>query len=455
MSIVDRTPIKRKAGLLGLILALFAAPVFAQTPMSLKECIDFGLKNHPSISVSRNGIENAHQASREAIAGYLPQVNVNVNATNNLKLQTNIIPANALAPNTPEQRITFGQRYTTTVAADAAQPIYNASLLTAIKANKPNIELANLTLEQSRQNVIYNVATAYYQVIINQRQLQLLRGNQERIERLLKVSRLQSEMGVAKKVDTKQVQVQLNNVNAQISVANNNVELAYNTLKNAMGIFQDGVEVSLTDTARWLNDVPVQASNETFRFNNTVDFQLQDRQIQLLDIQAKSIRANNYPVLELFGQYGLNGFGSNLNDAVSRYFDYGAVGVRLRVSLFDGFRRSAQYRQAVIERDNARLNQTVNQATQNLNFLNAGSRVNRAKTTLGVNHDNVELAAEVYENTSLQYRQGVGTLSDMLNAESSFNDAQNNYIQSLVDYYLARLDVARSNTTLEDYYNGL
>jgi outer membrane protein TolC len=455
MSIVDSTSKFRRPGLLSLILVFLVGSLHAQTPMSLRECIDYGLKNHPTIAVSRNAIENARQAAREAIAGYLPQVNANVNATNNLKLQTNIIPAGALGPGTPEQRITFGQKFTTAVAADASQPIYNASLLTAIKANKPNTELAKLTLEQSRQNVIYNVATAYYQVIINQRQLQLLRGNQERIERLLKVSKLQSEMGVAKKADTKQVQVQLNNVNAQISVADNNVQLSYNTLKNAMGIFQDGVEVSLVDTARWLNEVPMQASNENFRFNNTIDFQLQDKQIQLYDIQAKSIRANNYPVLEVFGQYGLNGFGNNFSDAAGRYFDYGAVGVRLRVSLFDGFRRSAQYRQALIERDNARLNQTVNQASQNLNFLNAGSRVNRAKTTLGVNRDNVDLASEVYENTSLQYRQGVGTLSDMLNAESSYNDAQNNYIQSLVDYYLARLDVARANTSLEEYLNGL
>jgi outer membrane protein len=443
----------RRSGIIVLLLAFFTAPLFAQTPMSLKECIDYGLKYHPSIAVSKNGIENAHQAAREAVAGYLPQVNANLNATNNLKLQTNIIPAGVFGPE--EQRITFGQRYTTALVADASQPIYNASLLTAIKANRPNTELANLTLEQSRQNIIYNVATAYYQMIISQRQLALQVKNQERIQRLLKVSQLQSEMGVAKKVDAKQVQVQLNNVNAQISIAENNIQQAYNSLKNAMGIFQEGIEVTITDTARWLNQVPLQASNENFRFNNTVDFQLQEKQIELYDIQAKSIKANNYPTLSLFGQYGLNGFGNTANDALSRYFDYGSVGIRATVSLFDGFRRSAQYREAIIRRDNARLNQTISQASQNLQFLNAGTRVNRAKTTLGVNRDNVDLAAEVYENTALQYRQGVGTLSDMLNAESSYNDAQNNYIQSLVDYYLARLDVARSNTTLEDYYKSL
>ncbi len=425
----------------------------AQTSFTLKECITYALTNHPSIAVSKNNIESARQAAREAIAGYLPQVNANLNATNNLKLQTTLIPAGSFSP--VEQRISFGNRYTTSFVADATQPIYNAALLTGIKANKPNTELARLTLEQSRQNVIYNVASAYYQVIIYQRQLGLLEGNRERIRRLLKVSALQSEMGVAKKVDTKQVQVQLNNVEAQVSVAENNVALAYNNLKNAMGIFHSDEQIVLADTAKWLQQRPMALQQAGFRAQQTIDYQLQDKQIELYDLQAKTIRANNYPTLSLFGQYGMNGFGATASDAFGRYFDYSAVGIRASVSLFDGFRRNAQYRSAIIQRDNARLNQSINLAAQSLQYQNADSRVQRARTTLTTNNDNVDLAAEVYDNTSLQYRQGVGTLSDLLNAETSYNDAQNNYIQSLIDFYLSQLDVERANTSLETYYEGL
>ncbi len=438
------------ASLLVLITGFSAS---SQTAFSLKECITYGLEHHPSMSVSRNNIENAKQASREALAGYLPQVTANVNAVNNLKLQTSVIPAGTFGPT--EQRISFGNKFSTSAVVDASQPIYNKALLTGLAANKPNTELAALTLEQSRQNIIYNVANAYYQVIINQRQLQLLYSNRERIERLVKVSTLQSNMGVAKKVDTKQVQVQLNNVNAQISITENNTTLAYNTLKNAMGIFNSEEQLMLTDTARWLHMEPVIAQQNGFRFNNTIDFLVQDKQIQLYDLQAKSIRAGNYPTLSFFAQYGLNGFGSSVGDAFSRYFDYSSVGLRLSVSLFDGYRRNSQYRQAIIERDNARLNQTINQANQNLQFLNAGSRLTQSRTAIGTNRDNLNLASEVYENVSLQYKQGVGTLSDLLNAETSYNDAQNNYIQSLIDYYLSQLDVERSNTTLETYYQSL
>ena len=112
---------QRKNLLLLILLSCTAFSVSAQTAFSLKECIAYGLAHHPSIAVSKNNIENAHQAAREAIADYLPQVNANISATNNLKLQTTIIPAGAFSP--AEQRISFGNKYTTSLVADATQPI--------------------------------------------------------------------------------------------------------------------------------------------------------------------------------------------------------------------------------------------------------------------------------------------------------------------------------------------
>jgi outer membrane protein TolC len=435
------------------VLCFLGMPAVSQTPTTLKECIAYGLANHPSVTVAQNGIETARQTSREALASYLPQVNATLSGVNNLKLQTNVIPAGVFGPN--ETRIAFGNKYTTSVAVDASQPIYNQALITGLKANKPNTQLAKLTLQQTRQDIIYNVATAYYQVLISQRQLSLLQTNQAQIQKLFKVASLQAEVGVVKKIDAKQVAVKLNNVNAEIAVAEANLTLAYNTLKNAMGIFKDDAQLALTDTARWLHTEVARPEGESFQFGKTLDYRLLDQRIELYDINARTIKANNYPTLSLFGQYGLNSFGNSVSAVTNSFFDYSSVGIRVNVALFDGFRRNSQYRQALIERDNLKLNQIINEAGQNLRFLNAGSRVQRAQSTINTNLANVELATEVYQSAALQYKQGVGSLSDMLNAETSFSDAQNNYIQSLVDYYLSQLEVKRANTSLEDYYNSL
>ena len=52
--------------------------IHGQQTISLKECVDFALKNHISNVLYENDIGLAKQKSTEAFAGYLPQIAANV-----------------------------------------------------------------------------------------------------------------------------------------------------------------------------------------------------------------------------------------------------------------------------------------------------------------------------------------------------------------------------------------
>ncbi|MCY1542383.1 hypothetical protein D9M68_781280 [compost metagenome] len=67
----------------------------------------------------------------------------------------------------------------------------------------------------------------------------------------------------------------------------------------------------------------------------------------------------------------------------------------------------------------------------------------------------MDLANEVYANVSTQHKEGIATLTDLLNAENSYQQAQNNYIQSLLDFYLAEIELKRANGTLDEYFEQL
>jgi outer membrane protein len=433
----------------------FAQQGTGTTTVTLKDCIAFGLQNHRSVEVNKNNVAAAHENAREQLAGYLPQVSVNAGLDYNIKLPANVIPAGSFPGQTEEQRITFGTKYNSTQVIQLDQKIYDQSLLTGLKANKSNRELAELTAEQNNQDLIYNISSAYYQILVTQRQLDLLYSNKERFEKILKVTELQAEQGVAKKVDVKQVQVNLNNVLSQISIAENSLRLAKNTLKNNMGMSQHQ-DIVLVDTSRWLNAAPTAKVYGDFNYQQSVSYQQQRLQIEMYDINRQSIKNQIFPTLSFYARYGANGFGANsLGQAYDPLLDYSAAGLKLSWNIFTGFRRDAQYKKATIDMENARVNMRLNEDRQNLAFENAGIAVKRAQSTIITNKQNMELASEVYENTTLQYRQGIATLSDLLNAENAYREAQNNYIGSLLDYYLADLEVQRANGTLRDYYQQL
>lgn len=437
------------------VIAFIMQNSHAQTQLNLKECINYGLQHNRLVKINLNNVELSKLKAKESLATYLPQVNVNAGLDNNIKLPVTIIPAGSFGPGTDEQKVQFGTQFNSNQSIQLDQPIYNQASITGLKARKPNIELAEFTMAQNKQTLIYNIISSYYKIIIAEKQLELLESNKLRIEKILKVAQLQAEMGVSKKVDVKQIQVNLNNTVSNISITQNQYELALNTLKFNLGMPMSETIV-LTDTDKWLDDKDhLPKDFGQFDFSKTYDYLIQKTQISLLEINKKYIRDGAFPTLGFYARYGANGYGQHFGDAYSRLFDFSTIGLKFNWSLFTGGRRDAQYKMAGLDIANAQENLRVLEEQQQLTFMNAGSAFKRAQSTISVNKDNMELAQDVYDNVSLQQKAGVANLSDLLNAELSLRQAQNNYIQSLLDYYVADLEVKKVNNTIESFYNNL
>jgi outer membrane protein TolC len=50
------------------------------------------------------------------------------------------------------------------------------------------------------------------------------------------------------------------------------------------------------------------------------------------------------------------------------------------------------------------------------------------------------LAEHVYNQTKIKYEAGVGSTTDILNAETDLKTAQNNYIAAMYDAIIAKID---------------
>ena len=53
-------------------LVLISNSLFAQTKLSLKECIEYGLKNNGNVKLGQIKESIAQQQTREALSAYLP-----------------------------------------------------------------------------------------------------------------------------------------------------------------------------------------------------------------------------------------------------------------------------------------------------------------------------------------------------------------------------------------------
>ena len=64
------------------------------------------------------------------------------------------------------------------------------------------------------------------------------------------------------------------------------------------------------------------------------------------------------------------------------------------------------------------------------------------------------LAKEVLTNVENNYNNGLATLTDLLDAENSFADAQNNYTNAVLSYKLAEVQLVKAKGELKSYYSG-
>lgn len=419
--------------------------------MSLKSCIEYALVNSPTLKIYENQVLIAGAQNKEGLSGYLPQVNGSISFDDNFKRQTTIIPAGAFSPD--PLLVQFGNQYAGTVSGQVDQVIYNQSLINSIQASKVNVQLTEYQKEQNEVDVIYNTASAYYQVLILEEQLILIQTNEETIGELLKVQQLKYDKGALQQSALNRIKVNYNNIVSQEKQVQMQLKMALENLKNIIGMSPDQT-ISIQNEVEVDNSVELPEQFE-LQVQNMVDYKILETNIQLQEFDLRSKRAQYLPTVGMYARYGANAFGNDLNTTFDNWFDFGSVGLKINVPIFSGLSKYQQVKQSSLNLENMRQNLELNSRIYALNLKNAQTQLNSSYLTLLSNRENLDLSESVYSETQLQYEKGQASLSDLLNADYARKEAQSNYINSMLNYYIARIDIEKSKGTLQEFTNNL
>lgn len=446
------SPLKVKQGFVQACLGvLMIGSTLAQPSLDLHACVDYTLTHHESNRVYQNQAAISQQQAKEALAGYLPQINGVAALDDNLKRQTTIIPAGVFG--SEDIRVQFGNQYSTTATVQLDQTIYDQSLIYGLRANVPNMEIARLKKEKNDEELIIQTAKAFYQVLATRQKLALLAENEQKFQEQLEVVKLQYEKGVAKKIDYDRMRVSLNNVRSQKQVLQTNEELALNRLRLAMGLPQEA-ELNLAEISLLDMDIEVPVSGE-FDPQHNIDLQLQSQSIALQEIDLKRKSASRLPTVSAYGRYGAQALGNELGASYNNWFDFSSIGLKVNVPIFGGLRRYSQITQSSLNLENAKINYKLAAENLDMQLQNVSTILNSARINVANNRENLALAKDVFDNSTLQYEKGVAPFSDFVNADFAYKEAQNNYINSVLDYLTARLDYERASGSLSEYIQQL
>ncbi|QES88355.1 TolC family protein [Rhizosphaericola mali] len=430
----------------------FPIYIYAQSDTSnwdLKRCISFGLQNNRNRTIYYNKKQEADAKAQELLAGYLPSVSLNGSLDDNLKLQETVIPAGAFSPT--DIKIAMSKQFAMNTTAQLDQTIFDKSLLVGLKANKLNKQQADLNVRLSEETIIYNISKSYYQIKVYREQLYLLNSNLENYIKQVDISQLQVNKGVLLQKELDKVSVDRNNTISKIRVAQSNLELSINQLKYDMGYPFDDT-ISLDTTTEIVGVIGKTASNvsdtPSFFLQNITDYKIDEITMKADKINAEKIKAQMYPKLTAYAKYGTVGFGDYLGQTFQGTSPFAGVGLKLSFPILDFYKRNAQYKQAKFQSMNSMEQLKLNADKYRLDYKNAYNKMDQEQGNVIMDKNNIQLAESVLATTNLQYQKGVTDMTDWINAQNSLKEAQTNYLNSLYNYLMAKVDMEKSAGTL-------
>lgn len=424
----------------------------AQDSLTLKDALNYAIKNSEVIEKARLDIINGRNKVTEVKAGALPQIDVTSTMTYNLLVQQFILPAEFMGGKPGEFiSVKAGQSWGAMTQVQLNQELFNQSVFTGLKAAKSSEEYYRLAAKLSEENVLQQVAANYYQVIINREQLHVIDANIERTDKLLTMVSSQYDLGLAKKIDLDRMKVNKSNLIAQKQELQTAISQQKNLLKYYMGM-PVGEEISLPYQA--VNELEQEAfhlNHDEFNLDRLAEYQVLKSQETLLQHQRKAYIAEYYPSLSLGANYMLNSQSNrfDLYGSKALNYDMSAVTLTLRVPVFDGFGRRSRVRQSNVELQ--KINQDIRNTSNSLKmaFDNAQNQLKNSLTTIKTQEENKQLAEEVYNSTQNNYRNGLASLTDLLTSETDLVAAQNSYNEALLKYKVAQIELIKANGNIK------
>lgn len=419
--------------------------VQAQEAWTLKQCIDTAQVHNKNLQINRNNISISEQREKEAKANLIPKITANADYKYFMELPTQLMPMNALNPQAPEGQfrdLQFGVPHNINANIQLAMPLYNPQIYGAIENTKIANELTQLQYQKTEEQVLFDITTLYYNAQIIKHQLDFVDNNLINSNRLLQNMELLKSQLLAKGSDVNKVKLQTEQLTTQRENVYSKYLQVLNALKMNMGI-------SLEENITVVTDIfqPTLTDNSS---RNSLDLQLINTQNKLMKNELKILNRSRYlPSLNFIASYGTTGFGydKSPNDFLD-FYPIGFAGIQLSYPLFNGTVTQRKINQKKLEINNNELQAQLISDKNEMEIENAIRQRTIAQNTIINTENQIDLAKTIYDQTILQQKQGTASLTDVLLADNALREAQQNYLNAIIDFLKADLEFKKLTGTI-------
>ncbi len=419
--------------LVALIVLLQSSKLSSQenntTVFTLNACIEAALQNNPHILGSGFTVDQSRVQINEARAGFYP--NLSFSASGSQSTRENSLTSKENWSSGFSAHYTLFQGFKTVASVNAVKANYHAS---------------RAQHESNQHELIMMVTEAYYRLLQSERLVKVAVQSVQRARLHLDFSNARFKAGLANRSDVLKTTVELSDVQLSLIRARNVKLSAQGQLNIQMG---RAVHLSLEimDDLETSNaDLDSSSLNIEDQFNKFLKMAFQNRpELDKLERQIKAQQANiNYargdylPILSLDGSYTYSG--ETMADLNSSSY----IGMSLSFPLFSGFSRPSRVEQENLALHNLQQQQESVRQQIGLEVWNAYLQVKEAVERIANSRIFNENALENRNIAEGEYREGLGSMLDVIDAQTALVNSEQTLIEALADYKIARATLERA-----------
>ncbi|BBD60545.1 outer membrane efflux protein [Nostoc sp. HK-01] len=395
-------------------------------PLSLAQALELARRNNRNLQVTILELERSRSALRESQAALFPTLDINGSVTNS---------GNGFSSSTSQPSTSFN---------GTAQLNYNlytsGSRQAIIKQAEEQLRIDELDVENQSREIELNIKTQYYNLQQADEQVRINQSAVANAQASLRDAQARERAGVGTRFDVLQAQVNLANAQQDLTNSLSDQQIARRQFGTLLSLPQT-VDITAADTVAlaglWqpsLEQTIVEA------LQNRPELRQQIAQRNISEQQRRQALAQVRPQVGLVTSYNLL---DRFNDSASITDGY-SIGLQASVNLFDGGAANARAAQA---RSNIAIAETqfANQRDQ-IRF-----NVEQYYAQLRSNLDNVqtssvglEQAREALNIARIRYQAGVGTQTEVIEAENDLTRAEGNRVTAILDYNRALANLQRA-----------
>ncbi|OMP78596.1 TolC family protein [[Flexibacter] sp. ATCC 35208] len=416
--------------LTGILCCFCALPVSAQLSFSsVQDIWKYADAHNIQITSANASDKEATLNVRQAKGALLPTVSANGNYTDNIKLQSTLIPAHLFDQTAPDgtfYEATFGKRYNYNAAANVQLDLINTKNWFAIKTAKLDKEIANLNIQKTKRDLYEQLANIYYSYLLANEAEKLSLSNAATMDTVFSSVLRKYNDGFVSEVTMNNAAINKEKAAKNLLTATQNKLLQLNNLQQLLNT-GDSIDISEQNATPYIPQP----------FGTDPDVTIAYEELLKSQAQWQSSKAAYVPTLSAVYQYNrlistdhFMQF-SNSNDLPSQYW-----GLRLSVPIFSGNSRHYNVQKAKIDMElkqqqyqSAGLQSQLTNQNILISYNTAFKDLEKAKGILAMYRSNDKHATQLLD-------EGTISIDDRLRYYSDMITNQQEYLQSLSDYFI-------------------